>query len=231
MYKDSVIEKYICTYRELKAMKNRLKSLLTAGDRLELCMDGENRASMTMETSFETLIDDHTLVIQATAYAAPNGLQSNSPIKLTASKNSAGILKMRGTIIRSSQTGNVTTLVVELAPDIQQTQRRQDYRLPILRDVRLGNGGEGYYDGLIQNISAGGIRCILPTRMRAGTKINLKLELNQECFDLGGEVLESIEINEEAQRFILRIRFIDISEKIRSRLTSHIFIEQSRQNK
>ncbi len=212
-------------------MKNKLKSLLTAGDRLEIYLDGEEGSPLVLETAFEALMDNDRLIIQATVCNAHKTLQSNDAIKLVANKGAAGILEMSGKIVESSRSGDADILVVELIEDIQQTQRRQYYRLPILRDVRLGNSGDGYFDGLTQNISAGGLRCFLPTRMRAGTRITVKLELNQEHFELTGEVLDSIAFDTVTQRFLLRIRFIDTSEKDRKKLISHIFSEQSRQKK
>jgi len=212
-------------------MKNKLKNLLNTGDRLELSIEGETGGALILETSFEALIDSDKLIIRAVVHNTSISTHYNPDIKIRASKDSGGILEMSGRIIRSTRTGSATTLVVELSEDIHQTQRRQDYRLPILREIRLGNSGEGYFNGLTQNISAGGLRCILPTRMRPGTRISVKLELDQEILELSGEVLETLEFDEKSQRYIFRIRFLDISEKIRSKLTAYIFSEQSRQKK
>lgn len=212
-------------------MKNRLKNLLNAGDRLELHIDGEDGSDLTLETSLEALIDNDKLIILANIHSAYGSLRAQESITLVANKDSAGILEMSGKIVQRSLAGNSSILVVELVDDVQQTQRRQYYRLPILRDVRLGNSGEGYFDGLTQNISAGGLRCILPQRIRAGAQIKVKLELGQTPFELTGEVLEANAFDEENSRFLLRIRFIDTSEKDRARLISYIFSEQGRQKK
>ncbi len=212
-------------------MKNKLKNLLNAGDRLELSIEGEQGTALTLETSFVALIDSDKLMIRASFQDTPLSVSFNPSIKLKASKDAAGILEMSGRIIESSRAGIATTLVVELSEDILQIQRRQDYRLPLLREIRLGNSGDGYFNGLTQNISAGGLRCIIPTRMRPGTRIGVKLELGQETLELSGEVLETFEFDETAQRHIFRIRFLDIPEKIRSRLTAYIFSEQSRQKR
>lgn len=212
-------------------MKNRLKNLLNAGDRLELSIEGKTGSALTLETAFVALIDSDKLVIRAAVHDTSLSAAFTPFIKLKACKDAAGILEMNGRIIESSRTGADITLVVALSENIHQIQRRQDYRLPLLREIRLGNSGIGYYDGLTQNISAGGLRCILPTRMRPGTRIGLKVELSRETLELEGEVLETFEFDEELQRHIFRIRFVDVPEKIRSRLTAYIFSEQSRQNK
>lgn len=212
-------------------MKNRLKSLLSAGDRIELYIEGEEGVPVTLDTSLEALIDNDKLVIQATADPSQRRLRTDIAIRLVASKDSAGILEMDGRIIQSTRTGNTSVLVVELMADVHQTQRRQYYRLPILRDVRLGNSGDGYFNGVTQNISAGGLRCVLPTRLRAGAHITVKLELSQEAFELKGEVLDAMEFDEQSRRYVLRIRFTDTSEKDRTRLIAYIFSEQGRQKK
>jgi len=212
-------------------MKNKLKHLLSAGDRLELYIDGVEGTPNSMGTSFEALTDNGTMIIKTPVSCSANSIQSNQEIRLTTSKDSAGILEMSGKIVQSTRTGSTTILVIELIDNIQQTQRRQYYRLPILRDVRLGNSGDGFFDGVTQNISAGGIRCILPIKIRTGAQITVKLELNREPFELKGEVLEALEFDENTQRFMLRVRFIGTSEKDRSKLISYIFSEQSRQNK
>lgn len=212
-------------------MNTRLNKLLSAGDKLELSFEADKGSPLKLESSFESLIDNNTLVIQAPVNHAHEPLCSDYTIRLVASKDSSGILEMNGKIIQCKRTGDTSILIVELIEDVCQTQRRQYYRLPILRDVQLAISGEGYQDGLTQNISAGGIRCILPTRPRAGAKLKVKLDLNKESFELTGEVLETMVFDEPSRRFIIRIRFIDTTEKDRSRLISYIFGEQSRQKR
>lgn len=212
-------------------MNTRLNKLLSAGDKLELSFEADEGSQLTLESSLKSLIDNNTLIIQTPAHHAHGSLCSDHTIRLVASKDSSGILEMNGRILQCKRTGDTSTLVVELIEDVCQTQRRQYFRLPILRDVQLAISGEGYLDGLTQNISAGGIRCILPMRPREGAKIKVKLDLNKESFELTGEILETMVFDEPSQRFIIRIRFIDPTEKDRSRLISYIFGEQSRQKR
>lgn len=211
-------------------MKNRLKKLLATGDRLELSLDGAD-TDATVETAFEAHIDSDRLIIRTTLPTPSLPAHADTAVTLRTLKDSAGILEMRGRIIQRTPTGSADALVVELSGEVRQTQRRQDYRLPLLREVCVGNACEGFFEGLTQNISAGGVRCIIPARIRPGARITVKLDLESESLDLRGEVLDAWVFDEDTQRHILRVRFVEITEKTRSRLAAFIFSEQSRQKK
>jgi len=209
-------------------MKERLKHLLTAGDRLELSLSGPGGIEMTLETSLRDLDGTGRIIVQAPAPEAPGVLQPGDPIRLMASKENAGILEMAGRILRCAATENTLVLVVELSDEIRQQQRRQFFRLPILREVHMGLQGDAPHIGVTQNISAGGLRCVYPEHLRVGAPITVSLELGHELFQLSGEVLESSAVDDTLQRFILRVRFTDVPEKEQTRLMALLFREQSR---
>ncbi len=199
-------------------MKERLKHLLSAGDRLELCLAGPGGIEMTLETALRDLDGNDRIIVQTPAPEVSDLLQPGEPIRLVASKENAGLLEMTGRILRCAAAENTLMLVVELSDEIRQQQRRQFFRLPILREVHVGLPGDAARTGVTQNISAGGLRCIYPAHLRVGAPIAVRLELGQALFELNGEVLESSAADDACQRYILRIRFTDVPEREQTRL-------------
>lgn len=214
-------------------MEKKISRLFKTGDSLELHIEGLKQGKVVLQSSLKEFLDSGRLIIMADSNNEMN-LDLKDPnldIKVTTNKDSAGIIKIKGTIKELSENEDTFTLLVELGDEIEQTQRRQHYRLPVLKDIKIGLQGDGYYEGVTQNISAGGIKCIFPVRIRPGAQIKLMLELDSELFEVTGKVLDSIVFNEEKESYILRIEFIDVNEKVKSKLVSFIFHEQSRHNR
>lgn len=209
-------------------MKERLKHLLNTGDRLALSIGGPGGMDLTLETSLKDLDSLDRLVVQASALDGTDRLKPGDPIRLTVSKETSGMLEMDGYLVRCTASDSTLLLVVELTEDIRQHQRRQFFRLPILREIHLGLKGDNPGIGMTQNISAGGLRCVYGGHLRVGASVAVRLELNRELFELSGEVLESALADDTGQNHVLRIRFTEVSEKEQQRLISLLFREQSR---
>lgn len=60
-------------------MKERLKHLLTAGDRLELSLSGPGGIEMTLETSLRDLDGTDRIIVQAPAPESPRRAAARGP--------------------------------------------------------------------------------------------------------------------------------------------------------
>lgn len=214
-------------------MEKKIKKLFQTGDSLELHIEGLKQGKVILKSSLKEFLDSGRLIVLADSNTESklDLKDPNIDIKLSTNKDSAGIIKINATIKEFSESNDNFTLLIELGDEIEQTQRRQHYRLPVLKDVKLGLQGDNLYDGFTQNISAGGVKCIFPIRIRPGAQIKLMMELDSKEFEITGKVLDSIEFNENKNNYVLRIEFIDLNEKLKSKLVSYIFHEQSRQNR
>lgn len=209
-------------------MNKKLNRILAAGDQLELEIASLTGDSLTLLSALEAVVDNK-LVINAKLNSQHAFLLSEKKVTLTTKKDTTGILNMNGQITQVERKGSEVVLVVSLTDTIEQTQRREYFRLPILRDVKLGQIGDPLREGFTQNISAGGMRCILATPIRQGASLSILLNLDQHDFTFKGRVLETIQL-ENQEQFILRIVFEDLSVEDKKKLVAYIFSEQGRQN-
>jgi len=201
------------------------------GDQLQLHMGQDETDKTALVTSLAAVIDQDNLVVNANVDSNEIFLRNRHNVQIVANVDSAGILKMRGRIKECTQNGDQYILVVELINEIEQTQRREHYRLPLLKDVHLGLSSKQYQQGMTQNLSAGGLRCVVPQYIRSGATVKLKLDLDETEIEIDGKVLETISYDEESEEYILRIKFMDLSREERRQIHTYIFKRQCRRKK
>jgi len=216
-------------------MKIDIQKHLGTGEKLDLFVDHDG-TMLELSSCVEAVIDHDRIMIQAPFLQREYyPLKRDEKIRLVARLESAGVLEMIGTIVQNTHFGPTTVLIVELDPDIQQTQRRNYFRLPVSRDVQFVDRRQNFkhepIDGITQDLSAGGLRCISAHEMKPGTRIQVHLNLTGDPIVLEGEILEAQPFEPTPNRFMARIRFLEPSEKARSRIISFIFTEQSKRKK
>ncbi|MCK8058624.1 MULTISPECIES: flagellar brake protein [unclassified Fusibacter] len=209
-------------------MKKNLKRMLKTGDQLQLHIGTNSGDTHTLLSALETIIDNDKIVINARLTSAEQTFYSNKPVSLTTQKETTGILNMNGHITQVDRNGNEVVLVVSLSDNIEQTQRREDFRLPILREVKIAALGDQVLEGVTQNISAGGMRCMIQTPIEEGQTLDIIVTLDLFEYTFKGRVLETINHENQAS-FILRIAFEELSPVEKKKLVAFIFSEQSRQ--
>lgn len=208
----------------------KLKYLLQPGDKIELQIDLSGDVQ-TWESSVEEIIDNQKLLVHAYSDSAKPLRVKHKSVHMQTQKDSAGILKMHGEIVSTKQSGLQTFILIDLDEQIEQTQRRHYYRLPIFRNVFVNTGSDEVLEGLTQNISAGGLRCLFPEPLEEDTLVTTEVELGNEVYKIKGRVLEAMDFDEEHGNYVLRIQFMDTPEAVKAKLMRYILSEQSRLQK
>lgn len=152
----------------------------------------------------------------------------NMPLVIIGRWSAIGIIEVAGTLIEATQALNHLSIIITPGKELKQVQRRQYFRLPLLRPLHLLDSTQSIMKGYTQDVSAGGLRCILGESLNIGSVINVSFELNKQPIELKGTILDTSKSPEEENQYIHRIEFTHITEKSRSQLLSSIFTEQSR---
>lgn len=187
--------------------------------------------SLEIEGFLETVVEGNQIVLKAELPHANKPLKPTELVQVVTYKDSSGIVKLEGIIEKMSVYGKDAIIHVTLKSDAEQIQRRSFFRLPLYREISIEDPQNKTLDALTQNISAGGLRCLVPLNISPGSLIKVSVRLGSEVFVLKAEVLETLPSNLKRPQFVIRVAFIEIDEKDQSRLMSVIFSEQCKQKK
>lgn len=206
--------------------------LLNAGDSMELHMENEKGQLHTFSSTIEAILSEGRMVIQVPAgiKSVPRGLLSPE-VRMVVRKNSAGLLEMFGRVVQFNVQSSGSNIIIEILSDVRQTQRRQFYRLPLIKDVRLAYNNRQDYLAVAHDISAGGLRCVLPHGFKPGDQLKIHLELNSEEHYLKGTVLDCEPLKTASPRSLIRIQFMDLTENERKCIMNYVFKEQTKRKR
>lgn len=208
-----------------------LQKHLCTGERIELHVE-QDGSPLELISCVEAVIDRDRLMIQAPFHQREYfPLQNNDRVKMVIKLEDTGLLEIEGIVRQSTHFGPTMVLIVDLEPDIRQTQRRNFYRLPVSRDVLLTDIDSEPVEGITQNISAGGVKCVAAARPRPGSVVQVHLNLNSEILVVEGQVLEAEPFDQTPNRYVSRIQFIRLSERDQAKIIAFIYQEQSRRNR
>ena len=212
-------------------MSKPLNRLLDEGDRFEMYIEGMR---LTLDSSLDMVINQKQLKVQTMLPSIPTTSLSNKTVELVSKKDVTGIVRVKGKITQLIFDGNCAEMTIEIADDVEQMQRRAFYRLPITKDVHVGMSEEtdsASIQGITQNISAGGMRFLLTKSFDIGEVISVSLDLGGQTYQFKSRVLQSTPAENSLHKSFVRVEFLNISERDRSKLLAYIFNEQSKQNK
>ncbi len=117
---------------------------------------------------------------------------------------------------------------VSLIIPMKKIQRRQYYRLECLQNIKFLVDEKQWCEGVVLDISGGGLRFTSKEKLKKGDTITCLLELplkEDAMLKLNGKVLLS-EYNIDENHYEIRIKFFKISNYDRETIIQYIFHEQ-----
>lgn len=205
-------------------MQKKLNKVLKRGDNLIITY---NRREINCV--FDVAGDDQ--VFEVTSHLAKHQLRFRvgDNVMLTTVKEGIGIIKAEVYIknIVSLEKGVIITL--DIQDYIKHIQRREFFRLNVIREIGVSNEENDELKGITQNVSAGGIKCILSKALDKGKPVQISFSLYDDHFELLGVVLDSQP--HTYNKYTVRIKFTNTDQKIRQRLISNIFKIQAKSEK
>ncbi len=143
-----------------------------------------------------------------------------------------GIYEFRARII-GRKNGRIPSLKIRIIPPVTKSQRRDYYRLsivlPVLIYIDCPTGDERKsVKCYALDLSAGGIKIASDREFERGCIVFCNMVLEDKLFSVRAKVIRSVAVYNREHAYETGLQFIDLNEKIRSKIIGFIFREQSK---
>lgn len=130
------------------------------------------------------------------------------------------------TLVVGRRIDNIPVILLAYPKEVFKVQRRRFVRVPIVCTIEYSkienNASQKPLNGVMVDLSGGGMRIKLKDNLNAGDKIKITIPLDKDIIQLEGEIVR-IEPEENAKRNICGISFIDLEERTREKIIRFIF--------
>ncbi len=204
-------------------MKKNFDRIFKTGDKLQLKVD--RHPNKNYYAIVEDVIDRDELLICIDNFSNPINRLYNGLIYLTAHHTEMGIFKMSGHKTSYKTKERYTYIGVKISKDYQIIQRRQYFRLKLLREIELISKNGCAINGTTNDISAGGIKFVVPLQILKGAKFFVNFELgDHEYTHLAICLGNSASI--DGRTHVIRAQFIELDDRARQNIITGIFYLQ-----
>ncbi|GMQ62771.1 flagellar brake protein [Vallitalea maricola] len=147
-----------------------------------------------------------------------------------------GLYKCKSSVKNRYKKQELHLITMEVKSAMEKSQRRQYFRLECILSILFADINEDTWsEGLIVDISGGGLRFTSKMKMDAGSTLKCKLNLNSnnkaDTIELKGNVILSDIVDFETMKYETRIMFDDISNEDREKIIKFIFEEERKRRK
>jgi len=126
----------------------------------------------------------------------------------------------------------VVTMPIDIKKNQQRFFVRFDVTLPVVIEYRLHDDKDevASLKLITKDLSGGGLQVICNQQIKVGSKIKLTLDFSDYgVFQVDGEVVRILQPQSGRQLFWISIKFLNIPEKIRDKISKFIFKKQLEQ--
>lgn len=207
-------------------MKKDINKFINIGDTVEIpvYIDEEK---IILKSSIEGIGDNNRIVISAPLYKLNYySIRQGDILKLHI-KSKSGIVEFKAKLLRRVKIRKLLTLVLDVISDPLLIQRREFFRLNILKDIRVSHN-ERTFNLTTKEMSAGGLSGVVVDigDINVGEKLEFQCNIGSESLNLLGELLYCEPIKDSIRRYEYRIKFLNVSPSNRKKLLNYIFSEQ-----
>ncbi|WP_113675198.1 flagellar brake protein [Vallitalea guaymasensis] len=147
-----------------------------------------------------------------------------------------GLYKCKSSVKNRYKKKELHLITMEVNSAMEKSQRRQYFRLECILSILFADINEDTWsEGLIVDISGGGLRFTSKKKMEAGSTLKCKLNLYSnskvDTIELKGNVILSDIVDFETMKYETRIMFDDISNEDREKIIKFIFEEERKRRK
>lgn len=157
-------------------------------------------------------------------------LRKNCEIGIIIYNEKIGMLyKANLRIIGKKIEGNLRLYKVSRPYGIEKLQRRNYVRVDTTRTVKYKKKGDiAYSDGIILDLSGGGMKIKLDKKIEVNDILNLIVELDGKFAQIKGQV-RRVYKDEKDRKYVIGFEFTEINEAVRDRIIHIVFSVMRRQ--
>ena len=157
-------------------------------------------------------------------------LRKNCEIGIIIYNEKIGMLyKANLRIISKKIEGNLRLYKVSRPYGIEKLQRRNYVRVDTTRAVKYKKKGDiAYSDGIILDLSGGGMKIKLDKKIEVNDILNLIVELDGKFAQIKGQV-RRVYKDEKDRKYVIGFEFTEINEAVRDRIIHIVFSVMRRQ--
>lgn len=157
-------------------------------------------------------------------------LRKNCEIGIIIYNEKIGMLyKANLRIIGKKIEGNLRLYKVSRPYGIEKLQRRNYVRVDTTRAVKYKKKGDiAYSDGIILDLSGGGMKIKLDKKIEVNDILNLIVELDGKFAQIKGQV-RRVYKDEKDRKYVIGFEFTEINEAVRDRIIHIVFSVMRRQ--
>ncbi len=218
--------------------KFSLRDYLSIGDIVSIKLSKKKNVEILAKSEIFYLMEPQSILLSEPLL---NGVVFEpvlkKPYTMSVYKAEVGRHVFEGLFVKEKHVRDNRFFVVKVGTDIKLEQRRQYFRLPIFIDIPVNifeKSGDNLIErgqGLLVNISAGGIAFISGDKFRIGDIYNFSFEIEGSTFMLKGKVLRERQSENYVTKSIISVMFVDIDNVKIRKLTGVINVMQIRQLK
>ena len=208
-----------------------LNKLLQTGSlvELEITNPGEKKAK-TFHVIIDKPYNNGIFTVSSPMQQGRNyPVKNESIVKIVFSfrkDNEQEAYSLKCKVVSRSNSKKFNTLTLESISSPEKVQRREYFRFSIVENIKF-TYAEEIHDMLTVNISATGLRGITTKKIPDGESITIDLPLEKSNLRLYGEVVNSNLSKGSQIKYDTRIKFVNITENQKSKITNFIFSKQS----
>lgn len=208
-------------------MKKNIKDIISIGDTVDIPILIDDQR-VVLKSSIEGVGEDNKLIISAPLYKLNYYPIRTGDVFRLHIKLKTGIVELKSRVLKRVKIRSISTIVFEVISEPLFIQRREFFRLKILKDLTISYGDGSSIKLMTKEISAGGLSGLVVDfgELLVGQKVVVTIDIGSQKINLLGEVLYCAPFKDSIRRFEYRIKFIDVSEKTRRLLLNYIFSEQ-----
>ncbi len=201
-------------------MKKNLDRVFKTGDELQIEID--HNPNKKFYAIVEEVIDENELLVCIANFINPINRLYKGIIHLTAYHNEMGIFKMSGRKTSYTIEKNYTYIGVKILKNYKVIQRRQYFRLKLLREIELVSQNGYAIKGLTNNISAGGIKFVVPLDILTGAKFTINFNLDDSEYSYLAICLGNT-LSNDGRSHMIRAKFLDLDDRDRQSIIAGMF--------
>lgn len=205
---------------------------LKVGTLVEIEILSKKQDMLKLKTIVEEVIDESELKL-----FAPIQKGTNYPLRIGDGFNlitvykyptvdKYDILSCRCKIVAKGKEGNISIITVQKTGTFKQIQRRNYFRLPLVKNLKLLHGGKEY-DLLSKDLSGNGIKGYISRKLPAESEAILYLDTGSKVLELRTKIIDCHPDPDHSYRYEVRGSFIQLKNSQLSGLLKYIFSKQS----